>query len=1101
MRKNWNGAEQKRVTDTPTIRMSLSGEKRIFYTDLIPRGDCYVFAFTLKSMYGVKTEAGGTPEPWEFPYEIGSKVAGQIYYGGKGLQRSEGTEVYKEIPRAAAYLDHTVLAGSSTGSKDQAVWNYVVYDPDDAMEDAVSESNRPAVYAGNSDEILKQMANDYLGSYRATSLLNYQKSESRKYGSDYANDTDLKKIVENEFGLNRGVKNEKLHTFTVTVEDGTARLNDFSETEPYSIYIAAKCFDGVHTVKEAEYLTNRKEANGDLDSETYFAVPTVTHRFDTLKDENMENLKVAVAVPGGSDNIRLTISGSTILTSHLVGFYYELYEGTEDQKNRIHCGFQPYVNDGDTLLPFGELPVDSDAILRLKAVYDTGQAGLNREKLNSEIHDVSTIYQSGAGDLELSNEFYAIQKQGDSSYAASENYDTKRINLTASVAAGSLYKLSADQSNNTNNADYNSYKNYWRVFNATRYPNRNTVAVMEYMYGSEGGYTVDAEKPLFKALAESEVSLVKGTDNVEIKDGGAVVKVPTVKPNIDFKSYSSAGFHSTDISVRFTKKSVETLLSNTSGYKPEVYFELYEYDENTGVTRQLKNTQNRYFNVTKNQEEGFANLNSDSVDGYDENAYLRPTDSTVLDYKIAVRNMDKDKTYYFKMFCLKDNDEKVYIVDNSSQTTMGTDVNIYIRTAEYLNVGSSSVVGSEPFAAQFVQDNYESRDLKVTYSLDRIRDFYIQYQITNEAGTEVAGITPDTMMSYMGYTREDAVFWYYDNEWKRRTYPRYYREGSNGKEYYTNRSTVKIENPEKFSFIGTNDTLQGNYRLQFKAYDLYSENDQVEYRQDSAALGKGAIAPSVPFTVPERKAPEVDIRVTYQKDTANASSAAMTLVVKDTGYCMGVLNSGKAEMGVYRAKLYKIVGNTETEIPFGQSGVTVTPNLISGCFTKDKAYAINYPVGQNERYRVVISGINTLLDRDKEQILYDSEDYPSVKASLVVSDLERPQMNNPVQEFDRGTGNFSISVQNGSNLELINRVSFTLYNMSKVPATVVNETVAVSFGAKDDAGWQEMTLSLNQALEELKEQGLESRNLMVLTVQYQNGDKYLGESTFQFQYR
>ena len=73
--------------------------------------------------------------------------------------------------------------------------------------------------------------------------------------------------------------------------------------------------------------------------------------------------------------------------------------------------------------------------------------------------------------------------------------------------------------------------------------------------------------------------------------------------------------------------------------------------------------------------------------------------------------------------------------------------------------------------------------------------------------------------------------------------------------------------------------------------------------------------------------------------------------------------------------------------------------------------------------------------------------------------------------------------------------------MSKVPATVVNETVAVSFGAKDDAGWQEMTLSLNQALEELKEQGLESRNLMVLTVQYQNGDKYLGESTFQFQYR
>ena len=1080
--------------------------KAVFYTDLIDRGDCYVFAITLKSMYGVITEAGVNPEPWEYPYQIDQKVAGQIYYGGKGLQRSKGTELFKATPHVAAYLDHTTINGTNGETEDTAVWNYLVYDPDNTMASADN-----LIYAGTSEDVINALSNKYLKTDMPTSLLKCEPGGKTTYSdSTWKNDSDIKKIVQKEFGLS-SIKDQKLYSFSITIKDNGGALklaNAFSENTPYKIFLGANEFDGERTVKEKVYLDNQKnEAGNQLGSTKHFAVETVTHRFDTLKGKSMTNLNVKVSVVDGSDNINLLITGDTELTQHLVGFYYEIHKGMYYPSHPEVSGFQPYEGSGEVSIPFGEMAVGADAVLKLLAVYDTGVAGVNLRNLNqSNIHDLSARFEQNK-EVGMSNKFYAIQKQDVVNYAASEDWNTKLIKFDTGFAGGSVYKVD-------DNPTLEDKDDYWKTFTVTRYPNRIVYnSPLKFMYNCEGAYTEEKVRPLFKTLAESSVTLASGTTNVTVNPNGtATMEVPAVKPNVTRAVVVRAGLHSADVEVRFTKKSIETLLQGAYG-NGKVYFELYEVGTGSAVDTLLPNTMNRYFNVTKNHEEGYANENADPVNGEDESSFLTVTASDTADttFKIGVRNLEAGKEYRFKMYCQKTKPdgtpEKIYIVNNSSQTTMGQDLSMYMTGAAYLNIGSTTDVSSSPLAAKFVHNSYESRNLEVSYSLSRTNDFYLRYELLDSNGVirKPDRAEDDWMMKLLGYTiKEPTTFQYFDTQsasWQSCTYQRYKREDGT---YFTLQTNIKEDDPLVFAFKDANDILTaGSYKLRIRAIDLYSNGSkEPEYRQDSGNLSSSA--PTKTFTVPARKDPSTMItRVSYSRDSSNNDIAIVNLVVYDSGYYMGVIKDGKKEMGVCRIQLlkYKKDATTGVDITDADETIILGDRTMGGLFTKDTAYSFQYPVKEGERYRIVVKGINTKYDPNAETDLYDSDYHSDIKAKLTVGNLHGPQMDNRDGTFDMATEDFVIAVQNGSNLETIDRVQFTLSNMSKNPPVTVNESAAKKFGAADNKGWQEMTISLADAMKTIREAKLESKNLMVLTVQYYNGEQLLATNDFRFTYK
>ena len=362
-------------------------------------------------------------------------------------------------------------------------------------------------------------------------------------------------------------------------------------------------------------------------------------------------------------------------------------------------------------------------------------------------------------------------------------------------------------------------------------------------------------------------------------------------------------------------------------------------------------------------------------------------------------------------------------------------------------------------------------------------------------------------MKLLGYTiKETPTFWYFDTtsaEWKSCPYPRYKREDGT---YFTLQTNIKEDDPLVFAFKDANDILTaGSYKLRIHAIDLYSNGEEPEYKQDSGNLSASDPAPTKTFTVPARKDPSTMItRVSYSKVSSTEDIATVNLVVYDSGYYMGVIkDDGNKEMGVCRIQLLKYPQGATTGVDITDAPGTkiLGDTTMGGLFTKDTAYSFQYPVKEGERYQIVVRGINTKDNPNAEAVLYDSDHYSDIKAKLTVGNLHGPQMDNRDGTFDTATEDFVIAVQNGSNLETIDRVQFTLSNMSKNPPVTVNESAAKKFGAADSNGWQEMTISLADAMKTIREAGLESKNLMVLTVQYYNGEQLLATNDFRFTYK
>jgi len=629
---------------------------------------------------------------------------------------------------------------------------------------------------------------------------------------------------------------------------------------------------------------------------------------------------------------------------------------------------------------------------------------------------------------------------------------------------------------------------------------------MEYMYGTQGAYTQDDKMPVFKELKQTGIVLAAADGSITINATGteAEMTVPMTRPHVDRRNAVQQGFHTADITVRFSKNSIETLLDPNGDYGDKIYLELYKRVD--GNFELQDNTANRYFDIQHNGEVGYSNL----VESDKKTAYLQPqkagTEVTEADqtFKIAVRNMEPGETYQLRMYCKK-GAEKVYVIDNSDSVTIKGEIyGQNMAMASYLNVGKTDSPDSKAFTAAYTQDNYESQNLDVTYSLNRILDYRLEYKVlTEENNQQVANMTPADMMRYLGYPNEEETeYWYYNeksssaDKWTVYKYKQYFRMNTDGdKEYFQIRNNIGEDNPERFTFTGTYmDVLpEGRYKLQIQALDL-SGGSQLEHRQEGMTVTDSLGTPAVSFSVPARKAPETTLIKGSIQNTGQGMKLPISISVQDNGYRMGIIENGNKIMGNYRVKIYKyqsgswreLVIGTDTDAPIG---------LDDGShYEKDKYYTIYLHVGSNDSFRVQISGIDTKsVDPGKEIILYETD--------FTVGDTTRPQMNNMDQSYDSSKKLFTISVQNGNNLDMINRISLTLTNVSHMPPTAANESFDMTFSAADGNGWQEMTFDLGRAIDELEGKGLRVGELLSLTVQYQNGEQYLTQSTYSFRYR
>lgn len=1094
-------------------------EKKVFYTDTIKRGDCYVFPFTLESYYGVDTSSGGDPQPWVFPYGLGEKT-GVPYLGGKNLQRSHGTNIYKEKPRVAAYLDHTdVEAG-----KDKAVWRFYIYDPDGAWLDAGK-----TVMAGEEAHLLQDLSVPLGSGVSSNALLKTEAGTVTFINHPITNNQEAKYVAERSFKLSRdkGWKKDRFGYFDVTVEDGTNKLLRNFSGNYYEVWLSIRQFTGKLGVDEnpttnpeydfEEFVKTRLTAQGGtrLGSEEYFAVRTVQHRFDFLADNAMKDLKVTVSLKEGSTELYLNLHENTPQTerTHLVGFYYEIHnynKSTGTKGNLEQWGVIPYSGNNqasEMTIPLSEPAQAEDIHVAINAIYDTGKAGLNLNEVISEVDEVAA--QRGKGDkpeAEARKEwktnnlkYYAIQQQNAPMYAISGN--NAGLSYPNEYAADSLFQYKEDEDLETSANPLFADDNWVpKVAHILHYPG---FYGLQYQYGSTGAVIADKTQPVFKQLKETKITLIEttGIHKISGEDNGIWTTVPATIPNVVVGSNDSSSPLSVDVNITLEGKSNDLLVldngpTDLGVYSKEIYFELYEYtamDSNdkpdlTNATP-LPNDDNRYFDITRNQETGFANeWGQDPHDGKNK-AYMTAANANKESgYRIAVRNLETDKKYCLKLYCYDKAGNKVYLLDHRPSNGKGGELVMPFSVTDVIRIGSSSSIYTG-LTADYKQTDYEAKRVNTGYTLDKRRGYYLEYEITNASDNPEFGM--DDLMRVYGYTKkEERSYWYYDNGWKEAKYNVYLSEQGTEFSYTDTSKTLSFIFSEQADL--NRFMPEQKYKFKIKAYALNGKSLRYRTGSDSAAT-TSTTPPEAEFTVPPRVDPSYNVMVSYTK-TGSDTTATLTVTVHDDGFYLRAWpNNGNAvENGSYILKLMK--GTTEMN---AGGGYEIEPVLsANGMLSKGQVYKITYTVTEGIQYRVQILGQNTRISSGAgNDILYDSDNAPALKQQLLLSNLATPQLGTVIRSFDTKSEAVVIRSINGLNLSLINRISISLTNLSSYQSR--SDIRSASFTQTGNRA--EMRIMLADLLDEV---GAKEGDDLILTVRFSDGvtDYQSIDESFAFTY-
>lgn len=688
----------------------------IFYTDLIERGHCYVFAFTLESMYGVDVTTVDDPQPWIFPYEIDQHTTSQ-YFGD--LQRSEGIEVFKETPRLATYLDYTTLEKQGKDA-DTAVWKYIIYDPDNALQTKLPTENNPQslatdikTYAGTAENIRKQITNDNEaldnaltgislldtridGGIKRYTIAELEEKMEKDSTTNIAKDPELAAVITQEFGLNdvSVLEDDRVLSFTLVIEDtGTTPWSGFTNLG-YEIWLGVREFIDTYTATGAvvngaynKFLDNSLDKNANALQREHFAVISATHRFDegiaedTIKGFGTGRLQVSASIMEGGDSLQLSTTGTLSTTlNRLIGFYYmfaKLENGSDGKPNTtdqeiqesaiVQCGFVPYDTSGITSIILDEPSTYDYVALRLMAVYDTGIAGLNDVLVKSAVHQPKPTDPKTPGNGDI-NYYYAIQRQDSSLYATgttSVNYTLTYPGTAGTGASGSLFSVTNEDDINT--ADAATRATFCRGYRAVLYSTvNNQYARLRYRYGAGGAYVISdvsaTQKPVLKALAEVQVSVRPEAGTEAYTDGDTTTvwfEVPPVSPTVTATTGTTSGFYSTSETLTFSTKSIETLTSGYTSWDNTSGLEEGRYQNRIYLELYDSNDTEHPLTNTENRyfdTEHTGDLGSVTTkfDDVERAAYFIPSES-VTRYSIQVKNLTDEniRRYTVKMYCYR----------------------------------------------------------------------------------------------------------------------------------------------------------------------------------------------------------------------------------------------------------------------------------------------------------------------------------------------------------------------------------------------------------------------------------------------------------------
>lgn len=595
-------------------------------SDWMPKGYCYVWAYTLQSFYGVS----GMGDTWTYPYDINIYNSTQQYTDKSKLPRNKGTDYLKEAPRVAAQLLGTHYYDPAVQNGVQSLWQFFVYDPDKTV---VKKADK---YQGiaTTDEQFTNYAVAYIGdtlsgtAYQSTkltpstarSLAALKSEDSTNWGSYNA---------ETLFGKGYTWEDDVISTFTMLVEDGDpsaaqgGRLKISGGGVTYSLWLHQELFRGKYSEKSGiqtfkYWCTQNGTAGTD-----YFFHKTITQTPEILKEEIIdgtdpnevnEALSYSLTTYGKTERITVTPRGNASALKSLAAIEYEVYKNIGSEENPakgdlLQTGTSP-VSGGSADINLTQVASGTKIIIALSAVYDSGYATGNPSYHSPAsswapyLRTVSTdasqkLTRTSVTPLTKTRDFYAVQDSNTLNYiyGYSLGADQQHYRLSAGTTAtinGGIFAIDDQTGSHSFGTDPWEYGVKVKRFTKQFVSSTGTTSTIDgfnlgyYDAGAQDA-RFNAGPYVFKLLRQIPIKA-----KLDASQAGAdysvktvneqqcfVFTTPELEPTVVFRQIPTA-LQATERSINYTiTESSYKLITNadpesTVKYDEHLYFEVFE---------------------------------------------------------------------------------------------------------------------------------------------------------------------------------------------------------------------------------------------------------------------------------------------------------------------------------------------------------------------------------------------------------------------------------------------------------------------------------------------------------------------------------------------
>lgn len=1082
--------------------VEINGNYVIFVPkDWMPRGYNYIFAYTVKSFYGLD---GGVDEPWIYPYDIEKYNNSQNYSGKQLLPRSSGDDFAKEKPTVASYLVHTMMKGGSL----ESVWQYYVYDPDGALEkdsegryQAVATTrDQYKVYAENRIRSKNGSADTKMCSKLAVSI--------GKVTHPTGNDLTAEKL----FGAaNKKWKQTDIDAFELTVKDNTEVSSEAMRLSgaDYSVWLEMVLFEGKYN-NRTNMPTSFKDWCLTVDTEgyDYWLLKTVSQKADITNEELITGtedtaLTYTLEPSDTTEKATLTIEGNTVAKSAIAAVYYEIYKNNDGAIGE--CVQSGTVNFNGTTADINMTyakPGDP-YFIKISPVYDTGYAATRiwstEPDSNREVgaEQIEKPERSRRGASTAKGYYYAAQTLGSkSSYANSITLgaDKQKYQLSfgSSGAYGSIFTVSKGTLGAEDAGIYAINAEIQLLTSGYRKANN-----LQIGYGNAGAYNAkeNTDAFAFKLLAQRDaqnlqelpgkvtIAKIEGTKYFSLN---AAQRVPTIISKTLYKNSPV----SDSLNFTITESTIEMLKSDDyiGTGEGRIYLEVLEGDKDDTYT----GTESIFKDITAQGQGTPGGLrlfeNTEKVtytyDSTHDGVYLTlPADPGNVDsgytQPVQLRNLMPGKKYYIRLYYYKKdaagNYQKGYFTDGSQisngelnsfyyddQGNRTTDSNFCICTiqSDHVNMGMISISGASELKAEYEMTGYGQQSLEVNYTTSATAGMRYELTLLKSDGTTEL-VKNDDLMKILGYQRDTSrtkYYWDYKrNTWIPKPDETYYELTEST---LTDRPyTYGYSNKSIFAWLDDNESVMdalsnggkgGSYILRVQAR---YENPLLEvedptgtpsnyvpmyiYTRDGKQESM-VMKDTVKFSVAAKADPTMtQSKVLLTKNPAGQVDATLKLYVSDLSYRLGFYEKegdANAAMGQYGVRIkYRNGDGTGDWTYVDNNQITVDGDAGSmkwgGRYlylTAGKQATLRFKALTNRQYVVEIWGYSLNKPSADNQLILDSTGVLNLNQSLNTSNIDAPRIEDSKVELNQETGDFTITLYNGANLEKLNMALLTI---------------------------------------------------------------------------